>query len=34
LVIALTNGMAVEQLADPNAVPEDLYGRALDILLQ
>lgn len=34
LLIALTNGMAVELLADPDAVPEDLYGRALDILLQ
>jgi AcrR family transcriptional regulator len=32
LLIALTNGMAVERLADP-AVPEDLYARALDILL-
>jgi len=34
LLIALTNGMAVEQLADPEAVPEDLYGRALDIFLE
>ena len=34
LLIALTNGMAVEQLADPDSVPEDLYGRALDILLE
>jgi AcrR family transcriptional regulator len=33
LLIALTNGMAVERLADPDSVPEDLYGRALDILL-
>jgi hypothetical protein len=33
LLIALTNGMAVEQLADPGSVPQDLYGRALDILL-
>jgi AcrR family transcriptional regulator len=33
LLIALTNGIAVEQLADPGSVPEDLYGRALDILL-
>jgi AcrR family transcriptional regulator len=33
LLIALTNGMAVELLADPAAVPEDLYARALDILL-
>jgi AcrR family transcriptional regulator len=33
LLIALTNGMAVEQLADPGSVPRDLYGRALDILL-
>jgi AcrR family transcriptional regulator len=34
LLIALTNGMAVEQLADPGAVPEDLYGKALDLLLE
>lgn len=33
LLIALTNGFAVERLADPDAVPEDLYGRALDLLL-
>jgi AcrR family transcriptional regulator len=33
LLIALTNGMAVERLADPAAVPEDLYARALDILV-
>jgi AcrR family transcriptional regulator len=33
VLIALTNGMAVEQLADPGSVPEELYGRALDILL-
>jgi AcrR family transcriptional regulator len=32
LLIALTNGMAVERLADPS-VGEDLYARALDILL-
>ncbi len=34
LLIALTNGMAVEQLADPGSVPQDLYRRALDILLE
>jgi hypothetical protein len=33
LLIALTNGMAVEHLADPGSVPPDLYGRALDILV-
>jgi AcrR family transcriptional regulator len=33
LLIALTNGMAVEQLADPAAVPENLYARAIDLLL-
>jgi AcrR family transcriptional regulator len=33
VLIALTNGMAVEQLADPGALPEGLYGRALDLLL-
>jgi AcrR family transcriptional regulator len=33
VLIALTNGFAVERLADPNAVPTDLYGRAVDLLL-
>jgi AcrR family transcriptional regulator len=34
LLIALTNGMAVERLADPAGVPGDLYARALDIILR
>lgn len=34
VLIALTNGMAVEHLADPQGVPKDLYGRALDLLLE
>jgi len=33
VLIALTNGMAVEQLADPHGVPKALYGQALDLLL-
>jgi AcrR family transcriptional regulator len=33
VLIALTNGFAVERLADPGAVPADLYGRVLDLLL-
>jgi hypothetical protein len=33
VVIALTNGMAVERLADPQGVPKGLYGQALDVLL-
>ena len=33
VLIALTNGMAVEQLGDPGTAGEDLYGRALDVLL-
>ena len=33
VLIALTNGFAVERLADPKAVPADLYGRAVDLLL-
>jgi AcrR family transcriptional regulator len=33
VLIALTNGFAVERLADPEAVPADLYGRAVDLLL-
>jgi AcrR family transcriptional regulator len=34
VLIALTNGMAVEHLADPRGVPKDLYGHALDLLLE
>jgi AcrR family transcriptional regulator len=30
---ALTNGMALERLIDPKAVPDDLYGKALQLLL-
>jgi AcrR family transcriptional regulator len=33
VLIALTNGFVVERLADPKAVPGDLYGRAVDLLL-
>jgi AcrR family transcriptional regulator len=33
VLIALTNGFAVERLADPGGVPADLYARALDLLL-
>jgi AcrR family transcriptional regulator len=33
VLIALTNGFAVERLGDPSAVPDDLYARALDLLL-
>ena len=33
VLIALTNGFAVERLADPRAEREDLYARALDLLL-
>jgi AcrR family transcriptional regulator len=33
VLIALTNGFAVERLGDPSAAPEDLYARALDLLL-
>lgn len=29
---ALTNGMALERLADPAGVPDDLYGKALGLL--
>ena len=34
VLIALTNGMAVEHLADPQGVPKDLYAHALDLLLE
>jgi AcrR family transcriptional regulator len=34
VVIALTNGMAVERLASPRAVPKDLYGQTLDLLVE
>jgi AcrR family transcriptional regulator len=30
---ALTNGMALERRIDPAAVPDDLYGKALGLLL-
>lgn len=33
VLIALTNGFAVERLADPRSVPEALYARAIDLLL-
>jgi AcrR family transcriptional regulator len=33
VLIALTNGFAVERLADPDGVPAGLYDRALDLLL-
>jgi hypothetical protein len=33
VLIALTNGFAVERLPNPEAVPADIYGRALDVLL-
>jgi AcrR family transcriptional regulator len=33
LLIALTNGLAVERLADPARVPDDLYGQALDLFI-
>ena len=32
-VNALTNGIALEHLADPEAVPVELYGRLLSLLL-
>jgi AcrR family transcriptional regulator len=32
-IVALGNGVAVERLADPDAVPDDLYGWALQLLL-
>jgi hypothetical protein len=30
---ALTNGMALERRIDPAAVPDELYGKALELLL-
>jgi AcrR family transcriptional regulator len=33
VLIALTNGFAVERLAGPQAVPDELYARAVDRLL-
>src|SRR6266508_3123610 len=33
VLIALTNGFAVERLADPDGVAASLYDRALDLLL-
>lgn len=34
IAVALTNGLAFERMADPAAVPDDLYGRALGLLLE
>jgi len=31
---ALTNGMALERLADPAGVPDELYGKALELLYE
>lgn len=33
-LIALANGFAIEHLADPDAVPDDLFGRAIGALVQ
>lgn len=32
-LLALSNGLAIEQLTDPAAVPDDLFGRLLERLL-
>jgi AcrR family transcriptional regulator len=34
LVLALSNGLAIEALADPTGVPDGLFGRALDRLVE
>ena len=33
VILALSNGLAVERYPDPAAVPEDLFGRVLSLLL-
>jgi AcrR family transcriptional regulator len=33
-LIALANGFAIELLADPDTVPDDLFGHAIDALLR
>jgi hypothetical protein len=33
-VVALANGLALEALPDPGAVPEDLAARVLGLLLE
>ncbi len=33
LLMALSNGLAIERHADPGAVPDDLLGRALNLLM-
>ncbi len=33
-LIALANGFAIELLADPDAVPDDLFGHAIDALVR
>lgn len=32
-LLALSNGLAIERLADPSAVPDDLFGRLLALVL-
>lgn len=32
-VLALSNGLAIESLADPESVPPELFGTVLNLLL-
>lgn len=34
VVLALSNGLAIERLPDPSAVPDQLFGTVLQLLLQ
>ena len=34
ILIALANGFAIERLANPAAVPDDLFGHAMGALLR
>ena len=34
MLIALANGFAIERLANPDAVPDELFGHAMDALLR
>jgi AcrR family transcriptional regulator len=31
-IVALANGLAIDHIADPNAVPEDLFGEMLSLI--
>jgi hypothetical protein len=34
LLLALTNGLALERLGQPEAIPEDLFGNVIEQLFR